>query len=57
MAVEAVHEETKPLEFQVSWVKTKMQVSGGLLEETVHFLQACDKSNEILQSFIFRILQ
>ena len=35
MALEALHEEAKPLGFQVSWPKTKVQVFGGLLDETV----------------------
>lgn len=35
MALEALHEETKPLGDQVSWAKTKVQVFRGLLDETV----------------------
>ncbi|KAG0718290.1 Mitochondrial import receptor subunit TOM40 1 [Chionoecetes opilio] len=31
MALEALHEEAKPLELEVSWLKTKLQVFGGLL--------------------------
>ena len=36
MALEALHEETKPLGLQVSWPKTKVQVFRGLLNETVY---------------------
>ena len=32
MALEALHEEVKPLEFQESWAKTKVQMFGGLLD-------------------------
>ena len=33
-SLEALHEEVKPFGLQVSWSKTKMQVFGGLLDET-----------------------
>ena len=39
MALEALHKETKPLGLQVSWSKTKVQVYGGLLSETVHVVR------------------
>ena len=35
MALEALHEETKPLGLQIFWPKTKVQVFGGLLDETL----------------------
>ncbi|KAG0730476.1 Transposon TX1 uncharacterized protein [Chionoecetes opilio] len=35
MALEALHEETKPLGLEVSWLKTKVQVFGDLLDEAV----------------------
>ncbi|KAG0720026.1 WD repeat-containing protein 81 [Chionoecetes opilio] len=35
MALEALHKEAKPLGLEVSWLKTKVQVFGGLLDETV----------------------
>ncbi|KAG0730189.1 Transposon TX1 uncharacterized protein [Chionoecetes opilio] len=36
MALEALHEEAKPLGLEVSWLKTKVQVFGDLLDEAVH---------------------
>ena len=33
MALEALHEEVKPLTLKVSWAKTKVQLLGGLLNE------------------------
>ncbi|KAG0727885.1 Metaxin-1 [Chionoecetes opilio] len=39
MALEALHEEAKPLELEVSWLKTKVQVFGGLLDETVQWVE------------------
>ncbi|KAG0719308.1 Protein l(2)37Cc [Chionoecetes opilio] len=36
MALEALHEEAKPLRLEVSWLKTKVQVFGDLLDEAVH---------------------
>ncbi len=35
MALETLHEEVKPLGLQVFWAKTKVQVFGGLVDETV----------------------
>ena len=35
MALEALHEEVKPLGLKVSWAKTKVQVFGGVPDETV----------------------
>ncbi|KAG0725162.1 DNA replication licensing factor MCM4 [Chionoecetes opilio] len=35
MALEALHEEAKPLGLEVSWLKTKVQVFGDLLDEAV----------------------
>ena len=40
MALEALHEEAKPLGLQVSWPKIKVQVFGGLLGETVQSIHA-----------------
>ena len=37
MALEALHEEVKPLGLKVSWAKTKVQVFGGMLDETVGY--------------------
>ena len=41
MALEALHEEVKPLGLQVSWAKTKVQVFGGLLDGTLQSVHAC----------------
>ena len=35
MALEALHEEVKPLGLKVSWAKTRVEVFGGVLDETV----------------------
>ncbi len=36
MALEALHEEAKPLGLEVSWTKTKVQAFGGLVGRVVH---------------------
>ena len=51
MVLEALHEEAKPLGFQVSWPKSKVQVFGVLLDETVQCIHACDEDIDILDSF------
>ncbi|KAG0717513.1 DNA excision repair protein ERCC-1 [Chionoecetes opilio] len=51
MALEALHEEAKPLGLEVSWPKTKGQVFGGLLDETVQSVHVCSEDIEILESF------
>ncbi|KAG0713853.1 hypothetical protein GWK47_015271 [Chionoecetes opilio] len=53
MALEALHEEAKPLELEVSWLKTKVQVFGDLLDEAVQSVHACGKDIEILESFTY----
>ncbi|KAG0720034.1 DNA mismatch repair protein Mlh1 [Chionoecetes opilio] len=53
MALEALHEEAKPLGLEVSWLKTKVQVFGGLLDETVESVYACGEDIEILESFTY----
>ncbi|KAG0726090.1 hypothetical protein GWK47_037303 [Chionoecetes opilio] len=50
MALEALHEEVKHLGLEVSWLKTKVQVFGGLLDETVQSVHACGKDIEILEN-------
>ncbi|KAG0711984.1 hypothetical protein GWK47_019421 [Chionoecetes opilio] len=45
MALVALHEEAKPLGLEVFWLKTKVQVFGGLLNETVQSVHACDDEN------------
>ena len=49
MALEALHEEVKPLGLKVSWAKTKVQVFGGVLDETVQSVHACGEDIEILK--------
>ena len=51
MALEVLHEEAKPLGLQVSWPITKVQVFGGLLDETVQCIHACGEDIDILDSF------
>ena len=51
MALEALHELAKPLGLQVSWTKTKVQVFGGLLVETIQSVHAYDEDIDILDSF------
>ena len=53
MALEALHEEVKPLGLKVSWAKTKVQVFGGVLDETVQSVHACGEDIEILKSFTY----
>ena len=53
MALEALHEEVKPLRFKVSWAKTKVQVFGGVLDETVQSVHVCDEDIEILKNFTY----
>ena len=50
IALKALHEEAKPLGLQVSWPKTKVQVFGGLLDETVQSIHACGEDIDILDS-------
>lgn len=48
-----MHEEAKLLELQFLWVKTKMQVFGGLLDEKVESVHAWGKAVEIFESFTY----
>ena len=48
MALEALHEEVKPLGLKGSWVKTKVQVFGGVLDEPVQSVHAYGEDIEIL---------
>ena len=50
-ALEALHEEAKPLGLQISWPKIKVQMVGGLLDETVQSIHACGEDIDILDSF------
>ena len=49
MALEALHEEVKPLGLTVSWAK--VQVFEGVLDETVQSVHACGEDIEILKNF------
>ncbi|KAG0710893.1 Meckel syndrome type 1 [Chionoecetes opilio] len=53
MALEALHKEAKPLGLEVSWLKTKVQVFGDLLDEAVQSVHACGEDIEILESFTY----
>ncbi|KAG0722631.1 Retrovirus-related Pol polyprotein from type-1 retrotransposable element R2 [Chionoecetes opilio] len=53
IALEALHEEATPLGLEVSWLKTKVQVFGGLLDETVQSVHASGEDIEILESFTY----
>ncbi|KAG0710360.1 Squamous cell carcinoma antigen recognized by T-cells 3 [Chionoecetes opilio] len=53
MALEALLEEAKPLGLEVSWLKTKVQVFGDLLDEAVQSVHACGEDIEILESFTY----
>ena len=53
VTLEALHEEAKSLGLQVSWPKTKVQVFGGLLGETVQCIHACGEDIDILESFTY----
>ncbi|KAG0715884.1 hypothetical protein GWK47_010895 [Chionoecetes opilio] len=50
MALEVLHEEAKPLGLEVSWLKTKVQVFEGLVDEIVH---ACGEDIEISENFTY----
>ncbi|KAG0720187.1 hypothetical protein GWK47_048978 [Chionoecetes opilio] len=47
---EALHEEAKALGFEVFWLKTKVQVFGALLDETVQSVHAYGENIEILET-------
>ena len=53
MALEALNEEVKHLGLKVSWAKTKVQVFGGMLDETVQSVHACGEDIEILKNFTY----
>lgn len=50
MALEALHEEAKPLGLQAFWPKTKVEVFGGLLDETVQSVHTCGEDTRILEN-------
>ena len=53
MALEVLHKETKLLKLKVSWPKTKVQILGGILYETVQSLYACGEHIDIVESFTY----
>ena len=53
MALEALHEEVKPLGLKVSCAKPKVQVFGGVLDETVQSVNACGEDIRILENFTY----
>ena len=54
MALEALHGELKPLGLKVSRAKTKIQVFGGVLDETVQSVHACDEDIKVLKKLHIR---
>ena len=53
LALGVLHEEAKPLGLKVSWPKTKVQVFGGLLDESVESVRACGEDIEISENFTY----
>ncbi len=53
MALEVLYEEAKLLGLEVSWTKTKVQASGGLLDDTVQSVHACGENIKVLESFSY----
>ena len=53
LALETFQEEAKPLGLKVSWVKTKVQVFGDLLDDAVRSVHACGEDIEIKESFTY----
>ena len=45
--------EAEPLGLEVSWSKTKVQVFGSLLGETVQSIHACSEDIDVLDSFTY----
>ena len=54
MVLKALHKKAKLLGLLLSWPKTKVQMFGGLLDETVHSIHAYSKNIDILDSFTYR---
>ena len=53
LALEALHDDAKPLGLQVSWPKTKVQVFVGLLDETVQSVRVCGEDIDISENFTY----
>lgn len=43
LALEVQHKEAKSAGLKDSWAKTKIQLFGGLLDDTLQFVHACDQ--------------
>ena len=55
IALKARHKEAKSLGLQVICPKTKVQVFGGLLDETGQSIHMCGDDIDILDSFIYLV--
>ena len=55
MGLQALYDEVKPLQLQVSQAKTKFHVFGGLLDETVQSVHACGEDIEIFEKFRYLV--
>ena len=53
LALEALHEESEPLGLKVSWIKTKIQAFGDLLDDAVQSVQACGENIEVWSKFTY----
>lgn len=49
IALEVLQEEARPLELQVSWAMTKVQVFGSLLDQTEQSVHMCGQDIDILK--------
>lgn len=50
LALRVLYREAKPLGLKVSWANSKLQSCGGLLDDTVHSVQACGEGVKIAKS-------
>lgn len=53
LALEELHDMMKPMGLKVFWLKTKVQVFGGLLDDMVLFVLACGEDTEITEDFTY----
>lgn len=52
-ALEALHEEPKPLGLRVSRIEIKVRVSKDLLDEALQSVHVCGKAIDILKNFTY----
>ena len=52
-ALESLSEEAEPLGLRVSWIKTKVQAFGGILDATIASIPVNDENVEITQTFTY----